>query len=173
MRKTPSYLKGLAETRARAAADVLCYQQLVAELQDKLSKAQNELTSCDTLIRKFDGRLDPNLITPINHWKGRYGKRGALRKAVIRLLQEQAPDELTTTAIGWAMQEEFRLVFVTVNERRDWLADSLRNCLKKLVNEGFVEPCHDRTNIGVVGRWRWKIVSCSGQPDRGTASQLR
>jgi len=155
MRKTPSYLKGLAETRARVANDVLCFQQLIAELQEKLTCAQTELDACDTLIRKFDDRLDPNQVEPIKGWQGRYGKRGALRAAILKLLKEHAPRELTTTAIGWAMQEEFKLVFYVPDEREAWLANSVRNCLKKLVKEGLAEPCHDRSNTGLVGSWKW------------------
>lgn len=34
MKKTPSYLKGLAETRARLIGDVARYERLVHEIQD-------------------------------------------------------------------------------------------------------------------------------------------
>jgi hypothetical protein len=57
MRKTPSYLKGLAETRARAAADVIRYKQVIDQVMASLAKAQAELDACDTLIKKFDERL--------------------------------------------------------------------------------------------------------------------
>ena len=154
MRKTPSYLKGLAETRARAARDVHCYQQLVDELQIRLAQAQAELAACDTLIRKFDGRLDPDQIEPVNGWKGRYGKRGALKEGILKVLQEHAPDEVTTTMIGLAVQAEFRLVFHLPVEREAWIANSVRNCLKKLVKEGLAEACHDQSNTGFVGSWR-------------------
>ena len=78
MRKTPAYLKGLAETRGRLAGDVQRYQQVLAEVTASLVKAQTELNACDTLISKFDERLDPGLVQPIHAWQGRYGKRGAL-----------------------------------------------------------------------------------------------
>jgi|GEM_PF-4648916 len=83
MQKTPSYLKGLAETRARAAADVLRYQQIIDEVMVSLARAQAEVDACDMLIRKFDDRLDPTQIEPVAHWKGRYGKRGALKEAAM------------------------------------------------------------------------------------------
>ena len=53
------------------------------------------------------------------------------------------------------MQEEFKLVFYVPDEREAWLANSVRNCLKKLVKEGLAEPCHDRSNTGLVGSWKW------------------
>lgn len=154
MRKTPSYLKGLAETRARAAADVLRYQQVINEIGVSLAKAQAEVDACDTLIKKFDDRLDPTLVQPINHWKGRYGKRGALRQTIIALLQKMAPASVTTTEIGWHVQLTFDIGFNHWRERRLWMANSIGNCLKKLVKEGAVEPCHDRDHSGEVGRWK-------------------
>ena len=69
MRKTPSYLKGLAETRARVSAEVLRYAQILNEISQALEKSRAELTACDTLIKKFDDRLDPRLIEPIKAWK--------------------------------------------------------------------------------------------------------
>lgn len=154
MRKTPSYLKGLAETRARAAADVLRYKQLINEIMGSLAKAQAELEACDTLIKKFDERLDPTLVEPINHWKGRYGKRGALREAILALLQERAPTAVTTTEIGWQLQLKFNINFVHWKEREQWMSNSIGSCLKKLVKDGLVEACHDQGNTGFVGSWK-------------------
>lgn len=77
MRKTPSYLKGLAETRARAAGDVQRLQQIYQEIGRHLARAEKDMAACDCLIQNFDERLDPSLIEPIHAWQGRYGKRGA------------------------------------------------------------------------------------------------
>jgi hypothetical protein len=62
MKKTPSYLKGLAETRARLAGDIERYERVSNEIAEKLVLARRELEACDLLIRRFDGRLDPNKI---------------------------------------------------------------------------------------------------------------
>lgn len=59
MQRTSSYLKGLAETRARAAGDVQRLEQLHAEITAQLEAARAEVTSCGLLIRKFDRQLDP------------------------------------------------------------------------------------------------------------------
>lgn len=154
MRKTPSYLKGLAETRARAAADVLRYQQVIDEIMVNLNKAKAEIDACDQLIKKFDERLDPALIEPVLHWKGRYGKRGALREAILALLQEQAPAAVTTTEIGWQMQLKFDIGFNHWTERKRWMTNSIGNCLKKLVKDGLLEPDHGWGRTGSTGSWR-------------------
>lgn len=155
MHKTPSYLKGLAETRGRLAGDVQRYQQVLAEVTASLVKAQVELAACDTLIRKFDERLDPGLVQPIHAWQGRYGKRGALREAIVELLQERSPSPVSTTEVGWQMQLKFEILFAHWTERKTWMTNSIGNCLKKLVKEELVEACHDGNNSGEAGRWRW------------------
>lgn len=154
MRKTPSYLKGLAETRARAAADVLRYRQVIEEVMASLAQAQAELTACDTLIKKFDDRLDPTQVEPINHWKGRYGKRGALREAILALLEARAPAAVPTPEICWEMQLKFDIGFSHWKERDNWRRNSVLSCLKKLVKNGVAEACHDPRNSGEVGSWR-------------------
>src|SRR4051812_13865695 len=111
MRKTPSYLKGLAETRARVAADVERFQQIQQEVAQKLEQAQDELAACDRLIRKYDHRLNPEAIAPIRSWQGRYGKRGKLQDTIKRLLQQAHPEAIDTSELLWALQIEFQLDF--------------------------------------------------------------
>lgn len=166
MRKTPSYLKGLAETRARVAADVQRYQQLHNEIGQTLEKAKAELVACDTLIRKFDERLNPELIEPIKAWKGRYGKRGARKEAILEMLQAKAPDFVTTTEIVWALQVRFRLDFFDWREKDNWARNSVGNLLRELVKQGLVQRLHDPTaNTGESGRWRWVNAGCEALAD--------
>ena len=154
--KVPSYLKGLAETRARVAAEV---GQLTAVRDDavaKLAKLQAELDACDLLIRKFDGRLNPVQIAPVRAWKWRYGKRGAMRAALIEHLKERAPSVVTTFELALAEQTQFDLEFATPADRLRWQTNSLTRELKRLVGEGVVERLHDvPAPVGVVGKWRW------------------
>lgn len=158
MRKTPSYLKGLAETRARVDGDLQRYQKIYDEVGQKLAEARAELAACDRLIRKFDPRLNPERIEPIQAWKGRYGKRGQLKASIKEHLRAQAPLEVSTTELGWVIQLEFGLDFSTWQEKKRWTANSLRNALKDLLEEGLVERLHDVATMptGEVGRWRWK-----------------
>jgi hypothetical protein len=137
MRKTPSYLKGLAETRARAAGDIQRLKKIQEEVAQKLAQAQDELEACDRLIRKYDARLNPELIQPIRAWQGRYGKRGALQATIKRLLQEAFPEAIDTTELLWALQIEFQLDFPTWQEKHRWRRNSLTPALKDLVAAGL------------------------------------
>ena len=157
VRKTPSYLKGLAETRARADGDVQRLQRIHEDIGQKLTEAIAERDACDKLIRKYDVRLNPELITPIRGWKGRYGRRGQLRESVLQLLQNRFPDTVTTTELSWELEIEFNLDFVTRAERKQWGHSSLVTALRSLVVGGKVERLHDISAgpTGEVGRWRW------------------
>lgn len=179
MRKTHSYLKGLAETRARAAgslqrlrqlrsevqrklkvatAEVERYQKMEVELARKLEEARTDLKSCDWLIRKFDSRLDPSEIAPIAAWKGRYGKRGALKEAVSRILKDHSPVALSIPELSKMIILEFQLTFDTDKALKAWTHNSIGGVLKTLISEGLVE----RINApraewgGADGKWRWK-----------------
>lgn len=158
MRKTPSYLKGLAETRARAAGDVQRFKRLYEEIGQKLAKAERDLAACDLLIKRFDERLDPGLIHPIRAWQGRYGKRGALLEETRSIIQSVWPDEITTTEIVWRVQIKFQFEFVTWQAKKQWQDNSLRNAIKTLLARNEIERVHDVSDglTGVVGRWRWK-----------------
>lgn len=58
IRRIQSYLKGLAEVRARVDADVQRLQKIHDEITAKLAAAMVERDSCDCLIRKYDQRLE-------------------------------------------------------------------------------------------------------------------
>ena len=166
MKKTPSYLKGLAETRARAAAEVQYLQKLVDELSRDLTTAQAELDACDRLIRKYDERLNPTLIEPIRAWKGRYGPRGKLKETIIRLLKERYPESMSTRELLIKLQVALHLDFITPAERMDWKRNSLLSQLRGLVEEGLVLRLHDASTIkGKPGHWKWKGEGCESLGD--------
>jgi len=159
MRKTPSYLKGLAETRARAFADVQRLSKLQVELAKNLANAEAEVDACDRLIRKFDPRLNPDLIEPTRAHKGRYGNHGKLREAIKSYLMEAAPNAVTSHEVALAMELEFSLDFSTFQEKWRWQKNSVVSALKALAQTDSVERLHDVVtpgSNGEVGRWRWK-----------------
>ena len=155
MKKTPSYLKGLAETRARLAGDVDRGERLLREIQEKLAQARRELDACDLLIRRFDGRLDPRKIAPIRPWRYQQ-KRGVLRDTIVAILKDSAPNPVTTHEIGWELQMRLDLSFQTTAEYSKWLHGSVARQLKCFVVEKCVERLHDPlTPTSEIGRWRW------------------
>lgn len=159
MRKIPAYLKGLAETRARAHGYWLRLKKIHDEVAQKLREAEALMASCDRLIRTFDNRLDPTLVEPIKAYKGRYGKHGALTEAVKRYIHGGAHlDTITTAELAWLVQMEFGLDFETWQAKKRWQDNSLRTGIKRLLDAGAIERDHDLANgpTGEVGCWRWK-----------------
>lgn len=155
MKKVPSYLKGLAEDRARAAGEILRLEQLQAEIAERMAKAQETRDACDVLIKKFDARLEPELIEPIRAWQGRYGKRGALIGAIRRNLEEAYPQPVTTQELSLSLRLEFGLDFETAAEAKNWQDHSLRNRLLEMVKAGQVERLHEKSLSAKMGIWRW------------------
>jgi len=178
MRKTHSYLKGLAETRARAAGAILRHEQQKTELETLLSQleadleryrglhitvcrriadSKADLESSDRLIRKFDDRLNPEEIEPIQASKGRYGAYGSLRQALIDLLKEASPTALSTDQLARIVEINFDLDFASPLERINWMHNSVRGALKKMAGQGLVERLHDLISGGNTdfGRWHW------------------
>jgi hypothetical protein len=98
IKRVPCALKWLTEKRARILHDLQFHQSLVAEFQDKVAAIQADLAAFDQSMRLFDSRLDPSAIEPVNGWRGRYGKRGALREFVVEFLHQQAPNWVSTAA---------------------------------------------------------------------------
>jgi hypothetical protein len=190
MRKTPSYLKGLAEDRARADGEVRRLQGLLDELAPKLAEAQRlqalqrhisarqaeaktKRDACDTLIRSFDSRLDPEQIEPIRASKGRYGKRGMLRTTIMRILQRVAPAEIATTELRMTLEIELQLYFFSPTERSTWSDNSLLSALRNLTKEGLVDRLHDPMDRGSgVGRWRWKGGANGGLSALSTTAEI-
>ncbi len=163
MKKTPSYLKGLAETRARAAGEVSRYEKIAADVNDLLRRARDTLAACDLLIVRFDARLSPEDIEPIRPPKFYGGKRGQLRKTVTEILKREAPRAVTTSQIGVEIQVRFLFTFETPAARTVWQCNSIGRLLRKMFEQGLLDRLHDPNAITELGAlWRWKSGSaCS------------
>lgn len=152
MQKTPSYLKGLAETRARVSAEVTRLDALIGEIEKRRDTARAEMDACDRLIRKFDARLVPEDIRPIRAWKGRYGPRGVFRESVLALVASEYPNPVSTTEIGAVLQLKYELDFATSAERKAWMNNSVGNALRWLASVQRIVPCHDQSLVGGSGQ---------------------
>jgi hypothetical protein len=155
VKKVPSYLKGLAETRARAAGEFERLQSIAADVATRLAEAQANVASCDRLIRLFDERLDPTKIESIHAHRRIPG--GKLKGVIVEVLEGRSPHEMTTNEVCWELQLRYSLDFVTPKERLDWKHGSIGRALKHLVKDGVVERLHDpMAPIAEDGRWRLK-----------------
>lgn len=167
MTKTNSYLKGLAETRARADGDVLRLERLLAEITADLSRAKSDRDACDRLIRRFDPALNPEAIEPIQAQKGLYGKHGALRATVVDAVRSAAPEAITTWEVGHYVAMALSLVFVSRKDRGRWLNDALGRCLRTAAAQGYIERVNDALDEDDKARvrWRWTRKSCETLDD--------
>lgn len=153
MKKTPPYLKALAEARARAAGKVNRSQRAVDRAAGLLETARASLSRIDDEIRRVEIRLNPNDIEP-NNGRGLY-RWGELKTAVTQILQSVAPAALTTSELAQELEVRFHVEFLSKHDRSNWRKNSVAGRLRKLCTEGLVERLHETSN-GEVGRWRWK-----------------
>ena len=168
MKKTPSYLKGLAETRARAAGEVARFEKIASDVSQLLQKARDALAACDLLIVRFDARLTPEDIQPIRPPKFYGGKRGQLRNTVTEILQREAPGTVTTSQIGVEIQIRFLLTFDTPAARTTWQCNSIGRLMRKMFNQGLVDRLHDPAALTEDGaRWRWRSGAASSPEHLG------
>ncbi|HRL52813.1 MAG TPA: hypothetical protein PK805_01090 [Acidovorax temperans] len=157
MKPTPSALKWLAEKRARVAFDLQFNLTLLNELQTKVGTLQEDLAAIDRSIALYDERIDPSTIEPVNGWRGTYGKRGALREAIMEFIANNEPNWVSTTAIETHVRVKFGITFETPVIRKHWYSGSFRSSLKALAAAGKVERLDDPdARPHEVGHWRIK-----------------
>lgn len=157
MKPTPAALKWLAEKRARLAFDLQFNLTLLNELQTKVGTLQEDLAAIDRSIALYDERIDPSTIEPVNGWRGTYGKRGALREAIMEFIANNAPNWVSTNAIETHVRVKFGIAFETPVVREHWYKGSFRGSLKALAAAGKVERLADPdARPHEVGHWRIK-----------------
>jgi hypothetical protein len=156
-KKVRSYLKGLAENRARAAGDVIRFEGMVAEVTQRLAEARLDLESCDRLIKKYDPRLQPECIVPIRVWPHHKGKRGGLREKLLEIIEREAPEEVTLTEICYAIEISWELTFLTPEDRLSWRRDAVGRAPRRLATEGCIVALHSKRGglfTTEIARWR-------------------
>lgn len=162
LKKTPSYLKGLADrycrTKAEAEAHLLSYntamemmayhQQLAAAAEQGLKEAQLKLASLDLLIRDYNSGLDTQSISPVRAWKDRYGKRGQMELDTLSFVRESGTVGVTSAQVyeifasrmGWPLNGP---LVETYKQNRT------RCVLKRLQLKGLVQA------VDTDGQCRW------------------
>lgn len=156
MRKTPAYLKGLAERRARAAGDVERLERLLERLRGELEQARNLMTSCDALIRDFDPELNPHLIQPIRATKGRHAGYGAVLDAVLAAVKLAAPRPASSAEVSLYVQAVLKIQFESEQHYETWFHNALTRALRKLAARGELTRVPDLTDpSNRAGLWQW------------------
>jgi len=157
MRKIPSYLKGLVETRARADAYVQRLEGVLQDIQAKLDRAREDREAADTLIRAYNRDLDPDAILPVRSWRGTYGKRGVLTEAIREFVRAAQPAAVSTAEVTWHLIIKFEMDFITSEARDAWKKTSVRNRLRELAQRGEVERLELEDVDGLQSAsWRWR-----------------
>jgi hypothetical protein len=155
-KKVRSYLKGLAENRARAAGDVVRLEAMAAQIAKELAEARMDVESCDRLIKKYDPRLRPELIEPIREWRHHKGKRGDLTALLLEILKQKAPAAPTLIEICCEIEMRWKLTFLTELDHKCWRRDAVGRALRTLAAERKIVALHTMKGgdpTSEVGRW--------------------
>jgi hypothetical protein len=155
VRKTPPYLKALAERRARAAGEVGRLREIAETVAGQLATAESTLSEVDAELRRIESRLDPADIAPIRAHKA-YASlpRGALQKTILEIVKVAGP--VMTSEIADEIQARFQIEFLTEKTRGNWRHDSVGNQLRKFLKAGRIEQIRGSKLNGADVRWRLK-----------------
>lgn len=165
MKKLPSYLKGLVETRARSASDLERLEQLRARIDEEIAAVRTRLAAADTLIVEFNPLVDPTLIEPV---RGRRPRVGKVREVIEELLVAAAPESLPTPEIAFLVAERIQIRFATVAEYRTWAYNCVNRALYKMWEAGKVDRMQTTGQAT-----RWKLISSTGEPVASLADLRR
>jgi hypothetical protein len=177
VKKIPTELKQLAERRARVvgalSASVLSEQYAdqieILKLQlknmealflassKKKERLLEELAHIDKQFLEAYPAVNTGSIEPIAAWKGKYGKRGALRQFVLETLKSYAPAFVPTTKLSELAIIEFSLVFENSVARKKWNDNSFRGALKSLSMDGLVEQSEEPLSAKHKGLSHWRL----------------
>jgi len=154
MKRLSSAVRQLAERHARLKGRATQLEDQLANLSSELTKVRAQLAAVGTLLVGFDSRVELAQIAPITAWKGKYGKRGALRAALLDLLKSAKGCWLSTPELSLLVRDSFGLTFATREELRGWEVGSLWSQLRRFVNEGLVEKSKAGSTHSDPACWR-------------------
>jgi len=160
MKKTPSALKWLAETRARTAHDLAESERIQEAVLARTKKLREELASLDRTLTIYDPSLQPDQVQAVQGHRPSYGQRGNLTAAIARILQAQSPHYVSTELLLVLLCAEFNLQFETPQELSRWRKNVVARRLRHMLDQGLVEREQD-PGVWTVefGRWRWSQPS--------------
>lgn len=151
VKRIPSYLKGLAERYARTQTDIESlkvtaqiakeraeyYKKLSVSSTASLQRAVLRLQSLEVLIRDYNESLDPSKINPVNAWRDRYGKKGALEKETFELVRLYGEEGVTSSALYEIFAKRLGLP-LDGEQAEKHKANRFRCALKRLQRKGLI-----------------------------------
>jgi hypothetical protein len=154
-RRTPAFLAGLIDRRARADSQVQRLTAMLVDLQAELTEAHAHLEACDALLKSDYAGVEVAQVRAINGWMGRHGKRGVIAATIRKFLADAGPDGVTTSELGAHLAGMLGLEFASPAARKKWMRNSVAVRLRELRAIGEVEALHDAcVELGKVGHWR-------------------
>lgn len=158
--RRPSVMKWMVESHARLAGDIARTEKLIAALQADLKRMRDLQDSLASVTRHFDASIDPEQLPTLNGWAGRYGKRGALKAAVMSVLEEAYPEPMRTLEIAVRVIQRLGLAIETPKQLTLWMKSSLTCVLRRGVADGSIERLHDPIGGNELGTWRCARHPC-------------
>lgn len=156
MKKTPSALKWLAQTRARTAHDLAQSERVQAAVVARTATLREDLAAIDRTLTLYDPDIEPERVQAVQGHRPDYGQRGALTAAIARILKAQAPHYVSTELLLVMLCAEFGLEFATPQELSRWRKNVVARRLRHMLDQGLVEREQDPSVWTVeFGRWRW------------------
>ncbi len=132
------YTKGLSVALADALGEVRRIEREARLLDEDLIRARAAVTACESLLNRAAMHELASECAPVQSWQGRYGKRGALSGAVMRLIEAAHPEGVSTGELLRKLIPIFGLTFATAAGQNRWRKNSVRTALRALERAGKV-----------------------------------
>lgn len=159
MKRLSSAVRQLAERHARLKSRAETIEGQLASLAAELAAVSDQLAATGTLLVGFDARVQPDAIAPIAAWKGKYGKRGGLRTAILEVLKAVDGHWVVTPHLYLHLRHLFDLAFATQDGLEDWQC-VVRQQLRRLLKEGLVE----KSRTGGSRETAWRLAPAPREP---------
>jgi hypothetical protein len=153
--RTPPELKWLLVERATLAGDLANLKARQSLLEAEVVRVQSTFQALEVVIGLTEARARANAAGAIRRHRSKYGKRGALKEFVVKVLQ-QVDAGMTARELGQSAGTYFGLEFVSETEFNSYLRNTIRCQLQQLMEQGLVEtrPTHGPGPV----RYVWKHV---------------
>jgi hypothetical protein len=157
--RPPPELKWLLVERPTLAGDLANLKACLTLLEAEIVRVQSTAQALDVVIdltearARARARARPDAARAIRRHQSKYGKRGALKEFVVKVLQ-QVDAGITSRELVQSARTCFGLEFVSEAEFNSYLRNRIRCQLQQLREQGLVETSSN-SGAGAV-RYVWK-----------------